>query len=103
MGIPGIQAVQTLAALCVPNEPGLGAGSYGLFVSMRGAGAIVATLTVTLLASGDRRPWLIGGTLGMAAPLAIISGVDAASVASVAAPMLGFAEIVLVQNAIVAA
>ena len=100
-GIFGIQAFQTLAPLYGTQELGLDAGAYGLYIGMWGAGAVVAALFVTAFAHGDRRPWLIGGTLAMAVFLGLIALVGLVVVAFALAFALGFAQIILIQNALI--
>ena len=56
-------------------------------------------LIVTAVARGDRRKWLIAGTLSMAGVLAAIALVDVAVLAYGLAFALGFAQIALIQNA----
>jgi MFS family permease len=100
-GILGIQAFQTLAPLYGTQELGLDAGAYGLYIGMWGAGAVIAAFTVTAFAHGDRRPWLVGGTLSMALFLALIAMVGVVALAFVLAFALGFSQIVLIQNALI--
>lgn len=100
-GVLGIQAFQTLAPLFGARELQLEPGAYGLFVGMWGLGAVVAALAVTALARGDRRRWLIAGTLAMAGTLLAIGAVDQAWLAYAFAFGLGFAQISLIQNCMV--
>jgi MFS family permease len=100
-GILGIQAFQTLAPLYGTEELGLEPGLYGLYLGLWGAGAVVAAFVVTAFARGDRRPWLIGGTLSMALLLGAIAIVGLVPVAFALAFALGFAQIVLIQNALI--
>ena len=100
-GVLGVQAFQTLAPLYGTQELGLDAGAYGLYIGMWGAGAVVAAFVVTAFAHGDRRPWLVGGTLSMALLLALIALVGVVAVAFGLAFALGFAQIMLIQNALI--
>jgi MFS family permease len=100
-GILGVQAFQTLAPLYGTQELALDEGWYGLYIGVWGAGAVSAAFFVTAFAHGDRRPWLIGGTLAMAVLLAAIALVGSVPIAFVLAFMLGFSQIVILQNAIV--
>lgn len=100
-GILGVQAFQTLAPLYGTQELGLDAGAYGLYIGMWGAGAVLAAFTVTAFVHGDRRPWLIGGTLSMALLLGLIALVGVAALAFILAFALGFAQIILIQNALI--
>lgn len=100
-GVLGIQAFQTMAPLYGAVELGLDAGAYGLFLGLWGAGAVVSAVVVTAVARGDRRPWLVAGTLSMAAALGVIALVDIALLAYALAFALGFAQIALIQNAMI--
>ena len=100
-GIFGIQAFQTLAPLYGTQELGLDAGAYGLYIGLWGAGAVLAALFVTAFAHGDRRPWLLGGTFAMAVFLGGIALVGVVAVAFALAFALGFAQITLIQNALI--
>ena len=100
-GVLGIQAFQTLAPLYGAGELGLAPGAYGFFLGMWGAGAVTAAVVVTAVARGDRRKWLIAGTLSMAALLGAIAVVDLAMLAYALAFALGFAQISLIQNAMI--
>jgi MFS family permease len=100
-GVLGIQAFQTLVPLLGARELGLDPGAYGLFVGMWGLGAVVGAVLVTTFARGDRRRWLMAGTLAMAAALAAIAIVDRVALAYALAFALGLAQIALVQNCMV--
>ena len=100
-GVLGIQAFQTLAPLFGAKELGLDPGAYGLFVGLWGLGAVVAAVAVTALAKGDRRRWLIAGTIAMAAALGAMALAQVAAMAYVMAFGLGFAQIALIQNCMV--
>lgn len=100
-GVLGIQAFQTLAPLYGTRELGLDAGAYGLYIGLWGAGAVVAAFVVTAFSGGDRRPWLIGGTLSMAVLLGLIASVGLVALAFALAFALGFAQILLIQNALI--
>ena len=83
------------------RELGLDPGAYGLFIGLWGLGAVVSAVAVTALAKGDRRRWLIAGTLSMAMALAAIGLVGEAVIAYLFAFGLGFAQIALIQNCMV--
>ena len=100
-GVLGIQASQTLAPLYGARELGLDPGAYGLFIGLWGLGAVVSAVAVTALAKGDRRRWLIAGTLSMAMALAAIGLVGEAVIAYLFAFGLGFAQIALIHNCMV--
>jgi MFS family permease len=91
----------TLAPLYVQDELGLGAEGYGLFLGASGAGALVAALLVTTFAHGDRRRWMIGGLLSLAAIMVGIGLAQAPLLAFGFAFLFGTAQIVLSQNALV--
>ena len=97
----GIATFMTLAPIYAPQELGLGADGYGAFIGASGAGALVSALLVTTFAHGDRRPWLIGGAFAMAALVAGIAIAQLVAVAFVISFLLGAAQIVLAQNALV--
>jgi MFS family permease len=101
LAIFGMGFFVTLAPLYVPEVLGLGAGAYGAFVGATGAGALVAALVVTAVARGDRRPWLVGGMLVIAALMAGLAIVGLTPVAFVLAFAFGAAQIALAQNALV--
>lgn len=100
-GVLGIQAFQTLAPLYGPVELQLTPGAYGLFLGLWGLGAVVAAVVVTALARGDRRRWLISGTLSMAVALAALGLAQLVPMAYLLALVLGFAQITLIQNCLV--
>ncbi len=100
-GILGIQSFQTLAPLYVSDSLGLGGGAFGAFMALWGGGAVVAAYVVTLLAHGDRRPWLIGGAGGLAVLLGSLSVIGSVGLAFGVVILLGFFQIALVQNALV--
>ena len=97
----GMATFTTLAPLYATEELGLGADGYGAFLGAMGAGAFVAALVVTTFARGDRRNWLIGGMLSIAALVAGIGLVQSATVVYILAFFLGAAQISLGQNALV--
>ena len=101
LAIFGMGFFVTLAPLYVPQVLGLGAEAYGAFVGATGAGALVAAIVVTALARGDRRPWLIGGMLVIAALMAGLAVVGLTPAAFVLAFAFGAAQIALAQNALV--
>jgi MFS family permease len=101
-GIFGIQSFQTLAPLYVADVLELGGGAFGAFMSAWGAGALAAAFAITLLARGDRAWWLIGGLAVHAVLLAVLSLTAWAPVAYAFAALLGFAQIAVVQNSLVA-
>jgi MFS family permease len=101
VGVLGIQAFQTLAPLYGAGELGLDPGAYGAFLGLWGAGAVTAAIFVTAVARGDRRKWLISGTLSMAVVLAAIALVQTVVLAYALAFALGFAQIALIQNAMI--
>ena len=97
----GIATFSTLAPLYAPQELGLGAEGYGAFLGAAGAGALSAAVLVTAFAHGDRRPWLIAGVMAMAALVAGLAIADSVYLAFVLAFLLGAAQIVVAQNALV--
>lgn len=99
--ILGIQCFQTLSPLYVSETLGLSGGGYGLFMAVWGGGAVVAAYVITAIARGDRRPWLAGGATGLAVLLAALALIDLVPLAFVVVAVLGFAQIALVQNALV--
>ena len=101
VGILGIQTFQTLAPVYVTDVLGFGGGGYGAFIAMWGAGAVSAAYTITAVARGDRRRWLQVGSLVMAGALLVLAGTNVGPVAFVAAFVLGFAQISVVQNAMI--
>jgi MFS family permease len=101
-GILGIQTFQTLAPLYATQELGLSAGGYGALISVWGLGAVIAAYAIAWFVHGDRRPWLIGGGLGMALVLGSLALVDLVPAAFVLAAALGVCQIALVQNALIA-
>jgi MFS family permease len=100
-GMLGIQAFQTLSPLYVSRELGLSGGAYGAFMALWGGGAVAAAYLVTMFARGDRWPWLIGGGAGLAALLGVLAVVGSPVAAFVVVIALGFAQIAVVQNALV--
>ena len=100
-GILGVQAFQTLAPLFGTIELGLDPGAYGLYIGVWGGGAVLAAFFVTAFVRGDRRPWLIGATIAMSVLLASIALVAVVPIAFGLAFGLGFAQIVLIQNALI--
>jgi MFS family permease len=100
-GILGIQSFQTLAPLYVADVLEFGGGAFGAFMSAWGAGALLAAFAVTLLARGDRAPWLIGGLAALALLLAGLSLTAWGPAAYAIAALLGFAQIAVVQNSLV--
>ena len=97
----GMATFTTLAPLYATEELGLGAEGYGAFLGATGAGAFVAALVVTTFARGDRRNWLIGGMLSIAALVAAVGLAQSATVVYILAFFLGAAQISLGQNALV--
>lgn len=97
----GMATFSTLAPIYAQRELGMGADGYGAFLGAAGAGALAAALLVTTFAHGDRRPWLIVGVLAMAVLVAGIAVAGSANVAFLFAFLLGAAQIVLAQNALV--
>ena len=100
-GILGIQAFQTLAPLYVTETLGMGGGAFGAFMGIWGGGALVGTFAVTIFARGDRRRWLIGGGASLAALLAALAVTRWPPVAFGIAAALGFAQVSLIQNAMI--
>jgi MFS family permease len=100
-GILGIQSFQTLAPLYVADTLEFDGGAFGAFMSAWGAGALAAAFVVTLLARGDRRVWLIAGLSALAVLLGGLALTTWAPAAYVMATCLGFAQIAVVQNALV--
>ena len=97
----GMATFTTLAPIYAQDELGMGADGYGAFLGASGAGALTAALLVTAFAHGDRRPWLAVGVGAMAVLLAGIGLVHSAEVVFVLAFLLGAAQIMLAQNALV--
>jgi MFS family permease len=100
-GVLGIQAFQTLAPLYGPVELQLTPGAYGSFLGLWGLGAVLAAVVVTAFARGDRRRWLITGTLAMAGALGALGLAQLVPIAYLLALALGFAQIALIQNCMV--
>jgi MFS family permease len=98
--ILGIQVFQTLAPLYVNDLLGLGGGAYGVFMALWGAGAVVASYVVTI-AARNRRRWMVGVALGLAAALGALSRIVWPELAFLIAFLLGFTQIALIQNAII--
>jgi MFS family permease len=101
VGVLGIQTFQTLAPLYVTDVLGLGGGGYGAFIAMWGGGAVVAAYVITAVARGDRRRWLAAGSLVLAGALVALAATAAVPVAFAIAAILGFAQISVVQNAMI--
>ena len=97
----GMATFATLAPIYATQELGLGAEGFGAFLGASGAGALTAALLVTALAHGDRRPWMIAGMLSMSALVAGIGLAQSSTLVFVFAFLLGAAQIVLAQNALV--
>ena len=97
----GIQAFQTLAPLFIVETLKLDGGAYGAYMAVWGGGAVVTAYVVTLIASGDRRRWLFGGSAALALLLAALSFTTSAPVAFVLAGLIGAGQISLVTNALV--
>jgi predicted MFS family arabinose efflux permease len=100
-GVLGIQTFQTLAPLYVTDVLGLGGGGYGAFIATWGAGAVVAAYVITAIARGDRRRWLGAGSLVLAGALLALAVTTSVPVAFAIAFVLGFAQISVVQNAMI--
>ncbi len=100
-GIFGIMSFQTLAPLFARDLLALGPAGYGGLFAVWGLGSVVATYVVTGIARGDRRPWLIGGSVAYAVLLAAFSFASLVAVAYALAFALGVAQIAVVQNALV--
>jgi MFS family permease len=101
MAMLGMASFTTLAPIFAQDELGLGADGYGAFLGAAGAGALTAALLVTAFAHGDRRPWLMAGVMTMAVVLAGVALAQSTEVVFVLAFLLGAAQIVLAQNALV--
>jgi predicted MFS family arabinose efflux permease len=97
----GMATFTTLAPIYATEELGLGADGYGAFLGASGAGAFVAAVVVTTFARGDRRGWIIGGMLSIAALVAGIALVQSSTIVYILAFLLGAAQISLGQNALV--
>ena len=97
----GMATFTTLAPLYATEELGLGADGYGAFLGAAGAGAFVAALVVTTFARGDRRNWIIGGMLSIAALVALVAVAQSPTIVYIFAFGLGAAQISLGQNALV--
>ena len=97
----GMPTFTTLAPIYATEELGVGADGYGAFLGASGAGAFVAALVVTTFARGDRRNWLIGGMLAIAALVAGVALAESTTIVYVFAFLLGAAQISLGQNALV--
>ncbi len=100
-GFLGIQAFQTLAPLYISDELRLDGGAYGAFIALWGGGAVAAAYLVTMFAHGNRWPWLIGGGAGLVGLLGVLALVRSPIVAFVVVIALGFAQIAVVQNAMI--
>jgi MFS family permease len=97
----GIMSFQTLAPIFAKEELGLDGAGFGGLLAVWGLGSVVATYIVTAVAYGDRRPWLIGGSLAYAALLALFSFASVVPVAYALAFLIGIAQIAVVQNSLV--
>lgn len=97
----GIATFTTLAPIYATDELSLGADGYGMFLGASGAGALIAALTVTTFAHGDRRRWLIAGVAAMAVLVAGMALARSTNVVFILAFLLGAAQITLAQNALV--
>ena len=97
----GMATFTTLAPIYATEELGVGAEGYGAFLGASGAGAFVAALVVTTFARGDRRNWIIGGMLAIAALVAGMAIAESMTLVYVFAFLLGAAQISLGQNALV--
>jgi len=97
----GMATFTTLAPIYAQDELGLGADGYGAFLGASGAGALTAALLVTAFAHGDRRPWLVVGMMSMAALVAGVALAQSTTLVFIFAFLLGAAQIVLAQNALV--
>jgi predicted MFS family arabinose efflux permease len=98
----GIMTFQTLAPIYVLDHLGLGGPEYGTFMALWGAGAVIGALTVTAIARDDRRRWLVVGTAGLAILLTGLAATTSTHVAFAMAGLLGFFQILLAQNALIA-
>jgi MFS family permease len=97
----GIATFTTLAPIYATEELGVGADGYGAFLGASGAGAFTAALVVTTFARGDRRNWIIGGMLSVAALVAGVALAQSTTIVYIFAFLLGAAQISLGQNALV--
>jgi MFS family permease len=97
----GMASFTTLAPIYATEELSLGADGFGAFLGAAGAGAFTAALVVTTFARGDRRNWLIGGMLSMAALVAGVALAESSTLVYVLAFGLGASQIALGQNALV--
>ena len=97
----GMATFTTLAPIYATEELGVGADGYGAFLGASGAGAFVAALVVTTFARGDRRNWIIGGMLSIAALVAGVALAQSSTLVYIFAFLLGAAQISLGQNALV--
>ena len=97
----GVSTFATLAPIYVQEELGLGADGFGAFLGASGGGALVAALLVTTFAHGDRRPWMVVGLLSASALLAGVAMAQSTTLVFIFAFLLGAAQIVLFQNALV--
>jgi MFS family permease len=100
-GVFGIMSFQTLAPLFARDLLNLGPAGYGGLLAVWGLGSVVATYVITGVARGDRRPWLIGGSIAYSLLLALFSFASIVAVAYAVAFALGVAQIAVVQNALV--
>jgi MFS family permease len=101
MAMLGMASFTTLAPIYAQDELGMGADGYGAFLGAAGAGALTAALLVTTFAHGDRRRWLMVGVMAMAALVAGVGLARSTELVFVLAFLLGSAQIVLAQNALV--
>ncbi len=97
----GAQVFQSLAPSFVSEVLKYEGGEYGLFVAVWGLGAVSASYIVTILAN-DREKWMVAGAYGVAAGLGALAVVNIPIWAFPIAALIGFAQIVIAQNAVVA-
>jgi MFS family permease len=97
----GAQVFQSLAPSFVSEVLGFKGGEFGFFMALWGLGAVVASYVATLFA--DRREqWMVRGSYGIAAGLGLLGLAGVAIIAFPIAGLIGFMQIVLAQNAVVA-
>jgi MFS family permease len=97
-GMLGIQAFQTLAPLFVADHLRSGGGAYGTFMACWGGGALAGAWAGTVGAHATHHSRLTSGSLGLGAALVGVA-LTAAPITFVLAGVLGFAQILLVQTA----
>jgi MFS family permease len=97
----GAQVFQSLAPSFVSQVLGFQGGEFGFFVAVWGLGAVAASYVVTVFANSRER-WMVAGAYGIAAGLGLLGVVGIAIVAFPTACLIGFMQIVLAQNAVVA-